>query len=169
MADAAEGKKVTLMNLTPIHATSPIPWITGMMEMRFLMAEYENHRNHDEADTFLNVLEVESSKAEHSGRSVALIFIRIAQLEDMARHLGELYTLNLLREIDLLIRVNIRCTDREFIYGKNEFMLILPDTTKEGARQLLFKLRRIIENFPAADRSGSPVRLVPRFGISSYP
>ena len=157
------------MNMVLCCSATPDPGITGTMDSRFLMAENNGHREKDDADTFLKVLDGESSKAEHSGRSVALIFIRIAQIEEMARNLGEQYAFRLLRQLDLLIRINIRSTDREFIYGRDEFMLILPDTNKDGARQLLFKLKRIIENFPAMDKYGSPVKLSPRFGISAYP
>lgn len=116
---------------------------------------------------FYAFLEHEFKRAARYGSDITLMFVEISQLDEISRKLGKLSAVHILREIVRLIRANLRAADREFIYGMNEFMIILPHTPKDSACHMVPKLTRLIESYPVWDRNGSRVFLEPRFGVAS--
>ena len=120
-------------------------------------------------DNFNEILDYELHRASRYKNTVTLMFIKIGQLDNISRNNGQLAAALILWEIELLIRENIRNADREFIYGNDEFMVILPHTPKEGASRVVSKLKQLIENYPFTNGKESHVSLTPKFGIASYP
>ena len=120
-------------------------------------------------NNFYEILDYEFHRAARYKNVVTLMFIKIGHLDKISRNYGQLAAASILWEIERLIRDNIRHADREFIYGNDEFMIILPHTAKEGANRMVSKLKRLIEGYPFTNGKESGVSLTPKFGIASYP
>lgn len=117
---------------------------------------------------FYEVLEHEFNRATRYNNDVALVFIKIGRLAEIGQLYGNLAARRLLRKVERLIGANIRRIDWQFNYEKDELMIILPDTTTNGARCMVAKLTRLIESCPYTDRGGTRIDLSPQFSIASY-
>ena len=133
------------------------------------MADIDLFSSSPNASRFFEILEDEFERAVRIGTEVTLIFIKLGRLADIGKSYGQFTAERILREINRLIDDNIRIADRGFIYGKDEFMIILRDTPKDGAQNMVPKLKRIIENCNCIKDSDIPISLAPLFGIASYP
>ena len=118
---------------------------------------------------FFKILDYEFYRAVRYNNVVTLMFIKLCHLDEIAGNYGQLTAARLLRGIERLIRDNIRQSDREFIYGKDELMLILPNTPKDGAHCMVPKLQRLIEGYLLTNEREVAVTVRPKFGIASYP
>lgn len=118
---------------------------------------------------FYEILDYEFERAARCKNAVTLMFIKLDQLGEIGRNYGEAAATRIVLEIEQLIQANIRSSDRGFVYGQDEFMIILPDTPKERAHQIISKLKGLIENYPLANGRGGHVTVAPQFGIASYP
>ena len=118
---------------------------------------------------FYEILDYEFKRAERYNNAVTLMFIKLEQLVEIERNHGKPTAARVLKEIEGLICGNIRCADRWFIYGNDEFMIILPNTPMNGAHCMVPKLQQLIESHPFTIESGVPVTLSPKFGIASFP
>jgi len=63
-----------------------------------------------------------------------------------------------------LIKENIRLTDMAFRYGGEEFVILLPNTTSQDAKQLAKKLRLIVKDYTFEN----PKSITCSYGISQY-
>lgn len=117
---------------------------------------------------FYEILDHEFNRAARYKNDVALIFIKIGHLDEIARLYGRLTARRKLSTIERLIKSNIRSCDWQFTYENDELMLILPNTPISGANCMIPKLTRLIENSPFVRRKDAPIELRPEFSIASY-
>jgi diguanylate cyclase (GGDEF)-like protein len=118
--------------------------------------------------SFYEILDYEFQRAVRYKNAITLMFIQLCHLDEIVRNYGQQAAEQTISEIERLIRSNIRNTDRGFIYGKYEFMIILPNTPKDRAHSMIPKLQRVIESYRLTNGKGSFVTLTPKFGIASY-
>lgn len=118
--------------------------------------------------SFYEILDYEFQRAVRYKNAITLMFIQLCHLDEIVRNYGQQAAEQTISEIERLIRSNIRSTDRGFIYGKYEFMIILPNTPKDRAHSMIPKLQRVIESYRLTNGKGSIVALTPKFGIASY-
>jgi diguanylate cyclase (GGDEF)-like protein len=121
------------------------------------------------ASTFFEMLDYEFRRAIRYRNAVTLMFIKLCRLDEIVGNHGQKAAERVMSEIERIIRSNIRNTDRHFVYGKDEFMIILPNTQKTGASNLIPKLQRLIEAYRYTNGSESSLKLTPKFGLASYP
>ncbi|MBA7506012.1 hypothetical protein ES706_04692 [subsurface metagenome] len=75
-----------------------------------------------------------------------------------------------LKQLSQILIGNLRRTDVPFRYGGEEFAVILPATSREGALIVLEKVRKEIEIFPFEYREKQPVgKVTVSIGIATYP
>jgi len=75
-----------------------------------------------------------------------------------------------LKQLSQILTGNLRRTDAPFRYGGEEFAVILPATSREGALIILEKVRKEIENFPFEYRKKQPGgKVTVSIGIATYP
>ena len=117
---------------------------------------------------FFEILDYEFHRAMHYKNAITLMFIKICHLDEIVRAYGQVTAESMILEIESLIRSNIRHTDQGFMYGKDEFMIILPNTPKDGASCMIPKLQRLIESYRYNKQKEVSVQLTPKFGIASY-
>ncbi|MBA7556095.1 hypothetical protein ES705_48793 [subsurface metagenome] len=75
-----------------------------------------------------------------------------------------------LKQLSQILIGNLRRTDVPFRYGGEEFAVILPATSREGALIILEKVRKEIENFSFEYREKQPGgKVTVSIGIATYP
>lgn len=75
-----------------------------------------------------------------------------------------------LKQLSQILTGNLRRTDVPFRYGGEEFAVILPATSREGALIILEKVRKEIEIFPFEYREKQPGgKVTVSIGIATYP
>ena len=75
-----------------------------------------------------------------------------------------------LKQLSEILVGNLRRTDAPFRYGGEEFAVILPATSREGALIILEKVRKEIENFHFDYREKQPGgKITVSIGIATYP
>ena len=75
-----------------------------------------------------------------------------------------------LKQLSQILIDHLRRTDAPFRYGGEEFAVILPATSREGALIILEKVRKEIENFPFEYRERQPGgKVTVSIGIATYP
>ena len=75
-----------------------------------------------------------------------------------------------LKQLSQILTGNLRRTDAAFRYGGEEFAVILPATSREGALIILEKVRKEIEDFAFEYREKQPGgKVTVSIGIATYP
>jgi diguanylate cyclase (GGDEF)-like protein len=114
-------------------------------------------------------LEREISRAERNNSTVGLIMIDVDHLKRVNDAFGHAAGDTLLRELGRVLRVHIRESDIACRYGGEEFTLILPEASREVAREraelLRQEVKRLRFNFEAVDFPRMSVSL----GVAVYP
>src|SRR5512146_361299 len=102
-------------------------------------------------------LELELKRAERKQSPLALLMIDIDFFKSLNDTHGHQVGDQILRDISTILMKDMREIDTVARYGGEEFVIILPDTTAQGALQVAQRLRRSVEqaNFFA----GSPDRI----------
>ena len=120
-------------------------------------------------NSFFEMLDYEFRRAIRYKNAVTLMFIKLCRLDEIVGTHGQTAAECIMSEIERIIRSNIRNTDRQFIYGKDEFMIILPNTPKKSAISLIPKLQRLIGEYRYSNGRGTSLNLTPKIGLASYP
>ncbi|MHB8170668.1 MAG: diguanylate cyclase [Thermincolia bacterium] len=94
---------------------------------------------------FYEDLKKEMKRSSRTGQVFSLLVIDIdnfKQYNDVYGHLGGD---KVLKRIGRLLKNNLRKTDSAYRYGGDEFVVILPETTSEDAKEVADKIRLIYE------------------------
>lgn len=104
---------------------------------------------------FSRLLEQETARATRYGTPLSLIMYDLDHFKHVNDQFGHATGDDILRMVCTLVNDNIRAgIDLHGRWGGEEFMVLLPQTGLEGAREVAEKLRRSIEQH-AFDRVGS--------------
>jgi len=115
------------------------------------------------------VLRKETKRALRSHAPLSLLFVDLDGFKRINDAYGHLLGSRALVEAAALIRGSARETDIVARYGGDEFSLVLPDTTPEGAMAVAKRLRdRIARHLFLADR-GEGIRLTASIGVAAMP
>ncbi len=155
-------------------------WILALVSENLLTRDYANEGLLRYAFTdfltgmktrgfFEQQLDLELKRAERKQSPLALLMIDIDFFKALNDTHGHQVGDQVLRDISTILMKDMREIDTVARYGGEEFVIILPDTTAQGAHQVAQRLRRSVEqaNFFA----GSPDRiehLTISIGIALY-
>jgi len=110
---------------------------------------------------FLDMLHNEIKRVQRYNRPFAIIMLDIDHFKSVNDTYGHDVGDFVLRELSHIVRNTLRSSDTFARWGGEEFMILLPEITAEGASILAEKLRGIIET-----HDFSPVRqLTSSFGV----
>lgn len=112
---------------------------------------------------FIETLQVEIRRAQRAGRSFATLLLDMDGLKKINDRLGHLMGNRALCRIGDCLRTCCRTTDTAARFGGDEFAVILPETSAEGARHLA---ARILQHL--AGDAEHP-RLSVSIGVALYP
>jgi len=116
-----------------------------------------------------DLLDIEISRAERFNSNLALVFIDLDYFKLVNDKHGHLIGSRMLAEIGQLFKRRIRSVDFGARYGGDEFVLILPQTDKEGAYDLVCHLRDMVRSYALTTEAGDKVNVTASFGIATYP
>jgi len=87
-----------------------------------------------------NVVRTEIKRSERSGRSFAMLLVRLRESNEQSEHLRSLAESRALCKVANVAGAVCRSGDIVFRDGPREFVLLLPETSAAGARQLSLRL-----------------------------
>jgi diguanylate cyclase (GGDEF)-like protein len=124
-------------------------------------------------------LSAEISRATRHGHPLSLLFCEVDDYESYCKHAGRLAADLLLVQVGDLLKSRseipgasfcFRASDIPIRYGGEDFVILLPETPKEGALTKAERLRRYVEssNVPGGDKQ--PLGQVTiSIGVATYP
>lgn len=115
------------------------------------------------------MLDTEIYRSQRYGYQFSLIFIDLDHFKSVNDTHGHLMGSKLLAEIGQMIKSHCRLIDFAFRYGGDEFVLLLPQTSKENAYIVARRLHRMIRDTHWLKDAGLDVRITASVGVASYP
>ncbi len=116
-----------------------------------------------------NRLDHEVERARRFKQSLSMIFMDLDYFKDVNDKYGHLCGSKLLVEVAQLIKSTIRSVDYACRYGGDEFVILMPQTTKENAIFVANKIRNALNEHVFLKEEGINHRLTASFGVASYP
>jgi diguanylate cyclase (GGDEF)-like protein len=114
---------------------------------------------------FMEALSSEWKRSSRAGRSFALVLMDLDRFKFVNDFYGHLEGDLVLQRVGQILETNCRRSDVVARYGGDEFVILMPETAMEQARQLAGKLRSWI----AADPLLREKNISASFGIACYP
>jgi diguanylate cyclase (GGDEF)-like protein len=115
------------------------------------------------------IIEREVKRAERYQSPLSLLFLDLDHFKQVNDLHGHLIGSRVLAEVGQLIKSHLRETDYAARYGGDEYVILLPETGKEGALTVADHMREVIRSHPFHGEHGASVRVTASFGIASFP
>jgi len=115
------------------------------------------------------VLRRETKRASRSGRPLSLLFIDLDGFKAVNDTYGHLAGSRALVEAAAMIKVSARETDVVARFGGDEFAIVLPDTTSEGALAVGDRVRERVAAHPFLQGEGFEIALTVSVGVATLP
>jgi len=115
------------------------------------------------------VLDTEIYRSQRYGYQFTLIFIDLDHFKLVNDTHGHLVGSRLLSEIGSAIKAHCRLIDFAFRYGGDEFVLLLPQTSKENSYIVARRLHKLIRESVWLKDGGLNIRVTASIGLASYP
>jgi diguanylate cyclase (GGDEF)-like protein len=116
-----------------------------------------------------DTLEYEFERSKRYDLSFSVIFFDIDHFKLVNDRHGHLCGSKLLREIGDLVCNNLRAVDVPTRYGGDEFVIILPQTTKQQAIHVTRRLRLALNEKDFLNSEGLSIKITASFGIATFP
>jgi len=113
---------------------------------------------------FDETIENEMQRSSRYKTALSMVIADIDFFKKVNDTYGHIAGDNILEEFASIIKDNIRSTDMAFRYGGEEFVILLPNTTAQEAKQLTKKLRKIVNSHSFKE----PKSITCSYGISEY-
>src|SRR5882757_6907531 len=115
------------------------------------------------------ILETEIYRSQRYNYEFSLVFIDLDHFKEVNDTHGHLIGSRLLWEIGNALKAHSRLIDFAFRYGGDEFVLLLPQTSKESAMHVARRLHALIRGTEWLASGGLNQRLTASMGVASYP
>jgi len=114
----------------------------------------------------LEVLDAEMRRSSRSKLPLSLVIFDLDKFKEINDRHGHLCGDAVLASVGAKMRSTLRGSDIKCRYGGDEFVVVLPDTPLEGAREVVENLRREIESQPVV-WNDETIGITSSFGIST--
>ena len=119
---------------------------------------------------FQQNLSAEVKRSMRHGDTFSLIFIDVDNFKFYNDTNGHVAGDQILIDIGTMLKERLRNDDKAYRYGGEEFVLVLPDTSEEGAAILAEDIRKQIENHPFPNKETQPLKkLTISAGVATFP
>lgn len=125
--------------------------LTGLANRRSIMAE----------------LERELERSRRTEHPLAVIMLDLDHFKSVNDDYGHPAGDRVLCTVATVLRETVRTPDRVGRYGGEEFLVLLPDTGAEQAREVAERCRQRLADTPMVIGSGPPIRIAASLGVSS--
>src|SRR6266481_663626 len=114
-------------------------------------------------------LETEVYRSARFGYQFSVIFIDLDHFKQVNDTHGHLVGSRLLAEVGYLIKAQLRLIDFAFRYGGDEFVVLLPQTTKDQAVVVATRLRESLRAGTFCSDQGERIDVRASMGLSTFP
>jgi diguanylate cyclase (GGDEF)-like protein len=118
---------------------------------------------------FNYMIDAELSRSKRYNYHFALVFFDLDRFKFVNDTHGHLCGSRLLREIGNLVKQHLRDIDTAYRYGGDEFILMLPQTTKEAALFVAQRLCDLLNRTSIKLEENVTVSITASFGVASFP
>ena len=115
------------------------------------------------------LLDAEILRAQRYGKQFSMVFLDLDHFKNVNDTHGHVHGSQLLRETADVIKDQIRNVDYAARYGGDEFVVMLPETSKEGALIIAERLRQSIEKNVFLQDKDLKVHFTASFGVATFP
>jgi diguanylate cyclase (GGDEF)-like protein len=115
------------------------------------------------------ILETEIYRSQRYNYEFSLIFIDLDHFKQVNDTQGHLVGSRLLWEIGNSLKAHCRLIDFAFRYGGDEFVLLLPQTSKENAMNVAKRMHKMLRESTWLQGEGINIKLTASMGVASYP
>jgi diguanylate cyclase (GGDEF)-like protein len=115
------------------------------------------------------ILETEIYRSQRYGYEFSLVFLDLDHFKRVNDTHGHLVGSKLLAEIGQVLKDHCRLIDFAFRYGGDEFVILLPQTSKESACVVARRLHRLVRETSWLNAEGLDVRVTTSAGVATYP
>jgi len=112
-------------------------------------------------------LNIDLGKYSKGNKEYSLAMIDIDRFKHINDTYGHLAGDEVLKEVAEILRKNVRASDLVIRWGGEEFALLLPETSEEGAANLVERIRKVIETHDFGPKINSE-RVTISAGVVSY-
>src|SRR5947209_7288537 len=114
-------------------------------------------------------LETEVYRSSRFGYEFSVVFIDLDHFKQVNDTHGHLIGSKLLSEIGYLIKAQLRLIDFAFRYGGDEFVILLPQTSKDSAEVVARRLRDSMRASCFCKEEGLNLNIRASIGLATYP
>ena len=115
-----------------------------------------------------HVLEGEIYRSSRFGHEFSLVFMDLDQFKKVNDAYGHLIGSKVLGRIGELIKGQLRVIDSAFRYGGDEFVLLLPQTSKQNALVMVRRLKEALNSSVLLTTDGRKVRMTASYGVAGF-
>src|ERR1700685_3503921 len=115
------------------------------------------------------ILETEIYRSQRYNYEFSLVFIDLDHFKQVNDTHGHLVGSRLLAEIGNALKAHCRLIDFAFRYGGDEFVILLPQTSKDNALNVARRLHRLIRESVWLQQEGLNITVTPSVGLAAYP
>ncbi|PLX99611.1 MAG: sensor domain-containing diguanylate cyclase [Desulfuromonas sp.] len=118
---------------------------------------------------FNELIDYELERARRYGTFLSIVFFDLDYFKTVNDTHGHLVGSRILSEIGALVKKYTRRVNLAARYGGDEFVMLLPNTDKEGAIKMAGDLLDIIRENPFKADDETPINLTASFGVATFP
>ena len=118
---------------------------------------------------FHSTLEYELKKAKRYENNLSMIFMDLDFFKEINDRYGHVYGSTLLKEVGELLKNSLRTVDIACRYGGDEFVILMPETSKKSAIFVAERLRVLIKKTRFLRNSGLDCCITASFGVGTFP
>jgi diguanylate cyclase (GGDEF)-like protein len=115
------------------------------------------------------ILDTEIYRSQRYNYEFSIVFIDLDHFKQVNDTHGHLVGSRLLAEMGDALKTNCRLIDFAFRYGGDEFVILLPQTSKDNAIKVARRLHRLIRETVWLTNEGLDIRITPSVGLAAYP
>ncbi len=119
--------------------------------------------------SFQRLMEKELREADKGKYPVSVLFMDIDDFKMVNDTYGHLIGSKILQEVAEILKKNLRKGELIFRYGGDEFVVVLPATNQEQAKQIGERIRSGIASHPFQSCERENIRLTVSMGVATYP
>jgi diguanylate cyclase (GGDEF)-like protein len=116
-----------------------------------------------------DILRDEVRRAQRYHRVISVLMLDVDSFKTFNDTYGHPQGDHLLRSIAGILRANVRAVDQVGRYGGEEFLIVLPETSKDDACRLAERLRSAVQSRDYITPDGQAVYRTLSVGVASYP